>query len=75
MTPLGKLFKSNDRVSIVSPVIEAIPVDENTNGGNTYIKTNDEISEEGPVIYKWFITLLLRIKLLFSRWFFHDIGI
>jgi hypothetical protein len=56
MTPLGKLFKSNDRVSIISPVIEAIPVDENTNGGNPYIKTNDEISEEGPIIYKWFIT-------------------
>jgi len=66
-TPISKLSKFDKSVTITSPVIIAVPVNEDSNSGKTDICTNNEITSEDPWGNNGFI--------VFSGRFVHDFWI
>jgi len=58
-SPVGKLAELNQCVTVTSPVVEAVPVNKDTDGGDTHIGTNDEVTSEDPRSNNSFITKIL----------------
>jgi hypothetical protein len=77
LTPLREVAELNERVTISRPVVIAVPVNKDTNGGKTNISTNDEVSGEDPWGDDGLVATKLRKKsiLLFSGRLVHDLWV
>jgi len=61
--PVSELVQGDDRMRVIGPVIEAIPINKDSHGGNSNIQSDDQISDKDPTSDDLFI--------MFSGRFFH----
>jgi len=54
-TPVGQLAEGHKSVAISRPVVANVPVDEDTDSGQTNIGTDNEVTDENRRSDNWFI--------------------